>query len=135
MSLITRTTKDIMLNGINIFAKSLNDKPENVQILVGLNENEKLKYYKCLNGKPIEEVTFLNILGKIVDLLRYENLASPFLKESILKYAKKESISHNEIFIYISKGQEKQLWISAYTKEKKIETITLETHFESMGIK
>lgn len=135
MSLITKTTKDIMLNGINIFAKSLNDKPENIQILVGLNEKNELKYYKCLNGKPVEEVTFLNILGKPFDILKYEKLASPFLKDSILKYANRESRSPDEIFIFISKGEQKQLWISAYTKENKIETITLETHFESMGIK
>lgn len=135
MSLITKKTKDIMLNGINIFAKSLNDVPENVQILFTLNEEKKLKYYKCLKGKPVEEVTFLKILGTPFDILKYEKLAAPFLRDSVIKYATKENKNCTEIFIFISKGEQKELWVSAYTKENKIEMIPIESHFEAMGIK
>jgi hypothetical protein len=79
--------KKIMTTGINKYAKAYNIPAEQVQIKVTNDPSGTVFYTMCNNFKAIENVSFLQIMDKKMDIFQYEALASPFLKKSLELYA------------------------------------------------
>ena len=83
--MVEAIVKKIMTTGITKYAKAYNVPPEQVQIKVTNDPNGTVFYTMCNNFKAIENVSFLQIMDKKMDIFQYEALANPFLKKSLEK--------------------------------------------------
>ena len=81
--MVEAIVKKIMTTGITKYAKVYNVPAEQVQIKVTNDPNGTVFYTMCNNFKAIENVSFLQIMDKKMDIFQYEALANPFLKKSL----------------------------------------------------
>jgi hypothetical protein len=79
--------KKIMTTGITKYAKAYEVPANEVQIKVTDNPNGTVIYTMCKQFKEVEQVSFLQIMDKKMDLFQYEALANPYLKKSLEMYA------------------------------------------------
>ena len=137
--MIEGIVKKIMFTGIEKYAKNYGLKDLEVQIKVLNDPNGSVIYKMCKNYVEEEQVSFLQIMDKKLDMFGYESIASPFLKKSLIEYAKDSGISDDEVCCFILKyvdGNGKQNVGLAFYKTDltKIKTITLAKHLEKLGL-
>jgi hypothetical protein len=137
--MIEGIVKKIMFTGIEKYAKNYDLKDLEVQIKVLNDPNGSVIYKMCKNYVEEEQVSFLQIMDKKLDMFGYESMASPFLKKSLIECAKDSGISDDEICCFILKyvdGNGKQNVGLAFYKTNliKIKTITLSKHLEKLGL-
>ena len=87
----------------------------------------------CNNWKPINEVSFKDIMNVRVDLLGFEMMASPFLRKSVDMYSKYYEALDSKINLFIFEKSDK-VGVAVYEGTKFKETLTLEKQFERLGI-
>jgi len=133
MSFIINTTIGILSKGITNFAKDLGINKENVQIIVKSDEKTGLCYYKCLNFKPLNQVSFKEILGQKIDILNYEGKSLTFMGDTLKKYAEESNAEIENVLVFITLKEEINLVV--YINNKYFKTISLINHFKEMGIK
>lgn len=135
--------KKIMFTGIEKYAKNYGLSDMQVQIKVLNDENGSVIYKMCKNYEEEEEVRFLQIMDKKLDMFGYEGLASPFLKKSLIECANDFDLNVSQICCFIQKYEDKnrkqQVGLSFYeTKEgkpiKNLISITLSKHLEKLGL-
>lgn len=132
--MILSKTRKIMKTGIAKYSKQLKLEKNETQILVRANEeDEGVNYMICAKWKPNMKVSFKDIMDTKIDLLGFENLASPFLRKSVDMYAKyyDESVSEMNLFIF---QKDDKVGVAVYCGTKYKEMITLEKQFERLGI-
>jgi hypothetical protein len=109
--MIFQKTQKIMNTGIGKYSRINEVTEEQTQILVKAEGDEKVNYTICKEWKPLEVVSFKQIMDVRVDILGFEMLASLFI-------FKKDS----------------KLGIAVYEKNNFKEILTLEKQFERLGI-
>jgi len=131
--MIEGIVKKIMLTGINKYAKVYGVPASQVQIKVTDNPSGTVIYTMCNNFKAVEEVTFLQIMDKKMDLFQYEALANPFLKKSLMMYADDTNDDLENVCSFILEVQN-TIGLAFYNKFKNGKNISLAKHLEELGL-
>ena len=88
IDLIQSEFRKIVLNCINKYAKDNTLSPDNVQLMLGLNE--KGNTYKIMvDYAKKQDYSIMQVLGVRVDFLGYSRLAPPFIMKSLVRFAQK----------------------------------------------
>lgn len=135
--------KKIMFTGIEKYAKIYDLNDLEVQIKVLNDENGSVIYKMCKRYVEEEEVRFLQIMDKKLDMFGYEALASPFLKKSLIECAEENEINVSQVCCFILKYEDKNkkqgIGLAFYKIEEnkplaKLKVVTLAQHLEKLGI-
>lgn len=135
--------KKIMFTGIEKYAKNYGLTDLQVQIKVLNDENGSVIYKMCKNYVEEEEVRFLQIMDKKLDMFGYEALASPFLKRSLIECAEENETNVNQvccfIFKYEDNNKKQGVGLGFYKIEdnkplSKLRVVTLSKHLEKLGL-
>jgi hypothetical protein len=129
--MIFQKTQKIMNTGIAKYSRINEVTEEQTQILVKAEGDEKVNYTICKEWKPLEVVSFKQIMDVRVDILGFEMLASPFLRKSVDMYSKYYESDDVNLFIF---KKDSKLGIAVYEKNNFKEILTLEKQFERLGI-
>jgi len=132
--MIEGIVKKIMNNGIDKYAEAYKVPSNRVQIKVTNNQNGTVFYSMCKDFKEVENVSFLQIMGKKMDIFQYELLASPFLKKSLHLYSKETNDDIENVCSFIMQIKDKNIGISFYNGYKNGKNITLKKYLEELGI-
>lgn len=135
--------KKIMFTGIEKYAKIFGVTDLQVQIKVLNDDNGSVKYKMCKNYEDEEEVRFLQIMDKKMDMFGYEALASPFLKKSLIEIAEESSLALSQVCCFILKYEDSNkkqgIGLAFYEIEndkplRKLKALTLSKHLEKLGL-
>lgn len=129
--MIFEKTQKIMNTGIGKYSRINEVTEEQTQILVKAEGDEKVNYTICKEWKPLEVVSFKQIMDVRVDILGFEMLASPFLRKSVDMYSKYYESDDVNLFIF---KKDSKLGIAVYEKNNFKEILTLEKQFERLGL-
>jgi len=125
--------KKIMNTGINKYAKAYEVPSNEVQIKVTNNPDGTVFYTMCKNFKEVENVSFLQIMDKKMDIFQYEALANPFLKKSLELYAKESNDDILNVCVFILQINN-NIGLSFYNKFKNGKNISLPKHLIELGL-
>jgi len=131
--MVEQITSKIMLGGICKYANLYQAEEKQVQIRVTKDQNSGLNYEICQDWQPKEKVTFKDILNKKIDILGYEQLATPFLIKSIDLYKKEFSLEDEKTSIFLFNRNNK-VGLAVFEEKKNLKLITLSKHFEQLGL-
>lgn len=135
--------KKIMFTGIEKYAKNYGLTDLQVQIKVLNDESGSVIYKICKNYVEEEEVRFLQIMDKKMDMFGYEALASPFLKKSLIEMAEESEVNVSQVCCFIFKYEDSNkkqgvglgfYQISDDKPLKKLKVVPLSKHLEKLGL-
>jgi hypothetical protein len=132
--MVEAIVKKIMTTGITKYAKEYNVPAEQVQIKVTNDPNGTVFYTMCNNFKAIENVSFLQIMDKKMDIFQYEALANPFLKKSLELYANDTNDDVLNVCSFIMKVNTNNIGLSFYNGYKNGKNISLGKHLGELGL-
>ena len=125
--------KKIMTTGIVKYAKAYDVPANEVQIKVTNNPNGTVVYTMCKQFKEVEQVSFLQIMDKKMDLFQYEALASPVMKQSLEIYAKETNDDVQNVCSFIMQVQN-NIGIAFYNGYKNGKNISLAKYLSEIGM-
>jgi hypothetical protein len=125
--------KKIMTTGITKYAKAYNVEPEQVQIKVTNDPNGTVFYTMCKEFKAVENVSFLQIMDKKMDIFQYEALANPFLKKSLELYANDTNDDVLNVCSFIMKVNN-NIGLAFYNGYKNGKSTSLGNHLRELGL-
>jgi len=135
--------KKIMITGIDKYASQYGLTDVEVQIKV-LNQDDGVIYKICEKyTTEKEEVSFLQIMNKKMDMFGYEGLASPFLKRSLIECAEEKGLGVSQvccfIFKYFDELKKAKIGLAFYeiindNPHKKLAVISLSAHLQKLGL-
>jgi hypothetical protein len=96
IDLIQSEFRKIVLKCINKYAKDNNLNPDNVQLMLGLNE-EGNTYQIMVDYAKKENFSIMDVLGVRVDFLGYSKIAPPFILKSLVRFAERLKKSDEEL--------------------------------------
>ena len=131
--MIQNITSKIMLEGICNYAKIFNASEKEVQIRITNGEDEGVIYEICENWQPKERVSFKDILNKKIDILGYEQLATPFLKKSLKLYNEQFEVDFENLSLFLFNRNDK-VGVAVFNQKKNLKLLTLSNHFEQLGL-
>lgn len=88
IDLIQSEFRKIVLNCINRYAKDNKLSPDNVQLMLGLNEKGNT-YQIMVDYAKKADYDIMQVLGVRIDFLGYSRLAPPFIMKSLVRFAQK----------------------------------------------
>ena len=132
--MVEAIVKKIMTTGITKYAKAYNVPAEQVQIKVTNDPNGTVFYTICNNFKAVENVSFLQIMDKKMDIFQYEALANPFLKKSLELYANDTKDDVLNVCSFIMLVNTKNIGLSFYNGYKNGKNISLGKHLGELGL-
>ena len=125
--------KKIMTTGITKYAKAYNVPADKVQIKVTNDPTGTVLYTMCNNFKEVENVSFLQIMDKRMDIFQYEALANPFLKKSLELYAKDTNDDMLNVCVFIMQVHN-NIGLAFYNGYKNGKNISLGKHLGELGL-
>jgi hypothetical protein len=128
--MIEAITKKIMIGGLDKYASELNN--DNVQIRISLN-NEIVKYEISESWQPTKEISFRDILNKKLDILGYEQLASPVMEKSIKYYSELFEENEDKISVFLFKHKD-SIALAVYNDLQNVKVTSLSKHFQKIGM-
>jgi hypothetical protein len=128
--MIEAITKKIMIGGLDKYASELNN--DNVQIRISLN-NEIVKYEISISWQPTKEISFRDILNKKLDILGYEQLASPVMEKSIKYYSELFEENEDKISVFLFKHKD-SIALAVYNDLQNVKVTSLSKHFQKIGM-
>jgi hypothetical protein len=135
--------KKIMITGIDKYADKYKIKDAEIQIKV-IDSDSGVLYKICekyLTEK--EEVSFLQIMNKKIDMFGYEGLASPFLKRSLIECAEENKLNVSQvccfIFKYFDTNKKSKIGLAFYEiinhkPQNKLSVVSLSVHLQKLGL-
>jgi hypothetical protein len=96
IDLIQSEFRKIVLKCINKYAKDNSLNPDNVQLMLGLNE-EGNTYQIMIDYAKKENYSIMDVLGVRVDFLGYSKIAPPFILKSLVRFAQRLKKSDEEL--------------------------------------
>jgi hypothetical protein len=132
--MVEAIVKKIMTTGITKYAKVYNVPAEQVQIKLTNDPNGTVFYTMCNNFKAIENVSFLQIMDKKMDIFQYEALANPFLKKSLELYSNDTNDDVLNVCSFIMKVNTNNIGLSFYNGYKNGKNISLGKHLGELGL-
>lgn len=131
--MIEGIVKGIMLTGLNKYSVLYNVPLEDIQIKVSNDIEGTVFYDVCNKFKTVERVKFINIMDKKMDLFGYGSIASPFLKDSLVKFANESNFELEKVCCFVL-SHNQVLFLSFYNDFKNIKTIPLKKYLSEIGI-
>lgn len=131
--MVEAIVKKIMNTGINKYAKAYGVPSNEVQIKVTNNPDGTVFYAMCKNFKEVENVSFLQIMDKKMDIFQYEALANPFLKKSLELFTKESNDDILNVCVFILQVNN-NIGLSFYNKFKNSKNISLAKHLGDLGL-
>jgi len=131
--MIEGIVKKIMNTGINKYAKLYEVSSNQVQIKVTNDPNGTVFFTICVNFKEVENVCFLQIMDKKIDIFQYEALANPFLKKSLELFAKETDDEILNVCVFILQVND-NIGLSFYNKYKNSKNVSLRKHLGDLGL-
>jgi hypothetical protein len=125
--------KKIMTTGITKYAKAYGVPANEVQIKVTNNPNGTVIYTMCKQFKAVEEVSFLQIMDKKMDLFQYEALANPYLKKSLEMYANDTNDDIQNVCTFIMQVQN-NIGLAFYNGFKNGKNVSLAKELSGLGL-
>jgi len=125
--------KKIMTTGITKYAKAYGVPANEVQIKVTNNPNGTVIYTMCKQFKAVEEVSFLQIMDKKMDLFQYEALANPYLKKSLEMYANDTNDDIQNVCTFIMQVQN-NIGLAFYNGYKNGKNVSLAKELAGLGL-
>jgi hypothetical protein len=132
--MVEAIVKKIMTTGITKYAKVYNVPAEQVQIKVTNDPNGTVFYTMCNNFRAVENVSFLQIMDKKMDIFQYEALANPFLKKSLELYSNDTNDDVLNVCSFIMKVNTNNIGLSFYNGYKNGKNISLGKHLGELGL-
>jgi hypothetical protein len=96
IDLIQSEFRKIVLKCINKYAKDNTLNPDNVQLMLGLND-EGNTYQMMVDYAKKEDFSIMDVLGVRVDFLGYSKIAPPFILKSLVRFAERLKKSGEEL--------------------------------------
>lgn len=124
---VIQQVKNVMSGAILRFSDEFQNSPKSVQLLIYSEDLEGNPSYKVLNQyKPIKKITFNEILGVKIDFLMREAIATPFLKNAIVRLSKEIGATTKDVNIMIQSADEKaeNLLLHLYNDKKFVKQIS-----------
>jgi len=131
--MIEGIVKKIMTTGITKYAKAYGVPANEVQIKVTNNPNGTVIYTMCKQFKTVEEVSFLQIMDKKMDLFQYEALANPYLKKSLEMYANDTNDDIQNVCSFIMQVQN-NIGLAFYNGFKNGKNVSLAKELSGLGL-
>lgn len=125
--------KKIMTTGIVKYAKAYGVPANEVQIKVTDNPSGTVIYTMCKQFKEVEQVSFLQIMDKKMDLFQYEALANPYLKKSLEIYAKETNDDVVNVCTFIMQVQN-NIGLAFYNGYKNGKNVSLAKELSELGL-
>lgn len=125
--------KKIMTTGIVKYAKAYGVPANEVQIKVTDNPNGTVFYTICKQFKEVEQVSFLQIMDKKMDLFQYEALANPYLKKSLELYAQQTNDDVINVCTFIMQVQN-NIGLAFYNGYKNGKNVSLAKELAELGL-
>jgi hypothetical protein len=125
--------KKIMTTGITKYAKAYGVPANEVQIKVTNNPNGTVIYTMCNQFKAVEEVSFLQIMDKKMDLFQYEALANPYLKKSLEMYSNDTNDDIQNVCTFIMQVQN-NIGLAFYNGFKNGKNVSLAKELSGLGL-
>lgn len=125
--------KKIMTAGITKYAKAYEVPVNEVQIKVTNNPNGTVIYTMCKQFKEVEQVSFLQIMDKKMDLFQYEALANPYLKKSLEMYASDTDDDIQNVCTFIMQVQN-NIGLAFYNGYKNGKNVSLAKELSGLGL-
>ena len=122
-----------MTTGIEKYAKAYGVPANEVQIKVTDNPNGTVVYTMCKQFKEVEQVSFLQIMDKKLDLFQYEALANPYLKKSLEIYAKDTNDDVQNVCSFIMQVQN-NIGLAFYNGYKNGKNVSLAKELAELGL-
>jgi hypothetical protein len=132
--MIEGIVKKIMMTGINKYAKVYEVEPKNIQILVKDEPDGSVNFTICKEFKVQEEVTFLQIMDKKMDIFQYESLASPYLKKSLEMYSQDTNDVLTNVCCFIMMPVENQIGLAFYNGYKNGKNVSIAKFLQELGL-
>lgn len=132
--MVESIVKKIMLTGIRKYAKIYEVEPKNIQIFVKDKPNGSVTFQICKEFKVQEEVSFLQIMDKKMDMFQYEALASPYLKKSLEMYAQNTNDLLSNVNCFIMMPVENQIGLAFYNGYKNGKNVSLAKFLQELGL-
>lgn len=126
--------KKIMNTGINKYSKAYEVPSSQVQIKVTNDPNGTVIYTICKDFKEVEEVSFLQIMDKKMDIFQYESLANPFLKKSLELHSKSTNDDLQNVCSFIMQVNGNNIGLAFYNGYKNSRNISLGKHLGELGL-
>jgi hypothetical protein len=131
--MIEGIVKKIMNTGIEKYAKIFEIPANEVQIKVTDNPNGTVIYTICKHFKEVEQVSFLQIMDKKMDMFQYEALANPYLKKSLEIYAKDTNDDVINVCTFIMQVQN-NIGLAFYNGYKNGKNVSLAKELSGLGL-
>ena len=96
IDLIQSEFRKIVLKCINKYAKDNTLNPDNVQLMLGLND-EGNTYQMMVDYAKKEDFSIMDVLGVRIDFLGYSKIAPPFILKSLVRFAERLKKSGEEL--------------------------------------
>ena len=125
--------KKIMTTGIVKYAKSYGVPANEVQIKVTDNPDGTVIYTMCKQFKEVEQVSFLQIMDKKMDLFQYESLANPYLKKSLEIYEEQTNDDVVNVCTFIMQVQN-NIGLAFYNGYKNGKNVSLAKELAELGL-
>ena len=132
--MIEGIVKKIMMTGINKYAKVYDVEPKNIQILVKDKPDGSVIFTICKEFRVQEEVSFLQIMDKKMDIFQYESLASPYLKKSLEMYSQDTNDVLTNVCCFIMMPVENQIGLAFYNGYKNGKNVSLAKFLQELGL-
>lgn len=134
---IQSKTKNIMYKCMERYAKEHNKDIEEIQLVLGVNENGNT-YTICELYKPVKEYDFLGVLGVKIDFLGYSQIAPPFILKSLIRFSETHNFPlENSKVMCIPTTNEKNkpdVLLFVYNNHTYVDTITFSDLFREEDI-
>jgi len=131
--MILGITEKIFNAGLKKFSIQENTELKNIQIQISMDNSGNLKYNKCVDYEIKNEVTFLQVMDKKIDLLGYKGIATPVIQESILHFVKELQCEINDVSIFMT-NQNGTVYVMIYKKGLFIRHLSLKQHLNNINL-
>jgi hypothetical protein len=132
--MIENIVKKIMITGINKYANKYAVSPQNIQILVKDIPNGVVSFTICKDFELQEEVSFLEIMDKKIDIFQYEAIASPYLKKSLEMYSESTNDLLSNVSCFIMMPVQNQIGLAFYNGFKNGKNVSMAKFLQELGL-
>lgn len=124
--MITEIVEKIMRNGILRFAELGGVSQWQSQIIIASSDERGTPAYRsALQGHQPKAVTFNEILNVKFDLLNREAIASPFIQQSLLRFAQEMGIDVTRVFVIAYLRKNHSIGLTLYNGAQAVRVVDL----------
>jgi hypothetical protein len=133
LDIIEEKFTEIVSNCLEKNAKKEGVLKKDMQLAFKLNSREDAEYVLYKNYQPIKVLTFLNVLGVIVDLRGYSLYVPQFISGALLRFCEENEIEKQNIRVVANFQNDKfVLWL--YNHNSFVKEITIESLFNPQDV-